>query len=70
MQVKVHWIIDGVAELDVNTMEDAEARVDELLRQVVADNPVLVETLGARALQGKAFLPGSEDDIDANPPGE
>ena len=40
-------------------------QVDEVLREVIADNPVLVELLGARAMQGKAYLPGSEDDIDA-----
>ena len=65
MQVKVHWIIDGVAEMDADSLEAAEAQVDEVLRQLAASNPVLVETLGARAIQGKAYLPGSEDDIDA-----
>jgi len=63
MDVKVHWIIDGVAELDVETMEDAEQKVDSLLREVIADNPKLVELLGARAIQGKAYLPGSEEDL-------
>ena len=53
MDVKVHWIIDGVAELDVETMEEAEQKVDSLLREVIADNPKLVELLGARAMQGK-----------------
>jgi len=65
MKVKVHWIIDGVAELEMDTLEAAEAYVDEKLREVIGNNPVLVEELGARALQGKAYLPGSEDDIDA-----
>ena len=65
MQVKVHWIIDGVAEMDADSLEAAEAQVDEVLRQLAASNPVLVKTLGARAIQGKAYLPGSEDDIDA-----
>mgnify|MGYP001344002188 CR=1 FL=1 len=51
MDVKVHWIIDGVAELDVETMEEAEQKVDSLLREVIADNPKLVELLGARAIQ-------------------
>ena len=64
MKVKVHWIIDGVAELEMDTLEAAEAHVDEVLRKVIGDNPVLVEELGARALQGKAYLPGSEDDVD------
>ena len=63
MDVKVHWIIDGVAELDVETMEEAEQKVDSLLREVIADNPKLVELLGARAIQGKAYLPGSEEDL-------
>lgn len=65
MEVKVHWIIDGIAEMDVETLEEAEQKVDEVLRAVIADNKELVELLGARAIQGKAYLPGSEDDIEA-----
>ena len=65
MKVKVHWIIDGVAELEMDSLEAAEAHVDEVLRKVIGENPVLVEEIGARALQGKAYLPGSEDDMDA-----
>ena len=65
MDVKVHWIIDGVAELEVETLEEAEKKVDDLLRDVIGKNPNIVEILGARAVQGKAYLPGSEDDIDA-----
>ena len=65
MDVKVHWIIDGVAEMDAETLEEAEQKVDEVLRAVIADNKELVELLGARAIQGKAYLPGSEDDIDS-----
>tara|TARA_B100000242_G_C42969688_1_gene449905 strand:- start:57 stop:263 length:207 start_codon:yes stop_codon:yes gene_type:complete len=64
MKVKVHWIIDGVAELEMDSLEAGEAHVDEVLRKVISDNPVLVDELGARALQGKAYLPGSEDDVD------
>ena len=66
MEVKVHWIIDGIAEMDVETLEEAEQKVDEVLRAVIADNKELVELLGARAIQGKAYLPGSEDDIESN----
>ena len=58
------WVDHSVADLDVESMEVAEAQVDEILRDVVGKNPVLVETLGARAIQGKAYLPGSEDDVD------
>ena len=66
MEVKVHWIIDGIAEMDVETLEEAEQKVDEVLRGLIADNKELVELLGARAIQGKAYLPGSEDDIESN----
>ena len=65
MEVKVHWIIDGIAEMDVETLEEAEQKVDEVLRAVIANNKELVELLGARAIQGKAYLPGSEGDIEA-----
>ena len=65
MEVKVHWIIDGIAEMDVETLEEAEKKVDEVLRALIADNKELVELLGARAIQGKAYLPGSEDDIES-----
>ena len=62
MEVKVHWIIDGVAEMDVATPEEAEQKVDETLRTLISNNKKLFETLGARAIQGKAYLPGSEED--------
>ena len=62
MQVKVHWIIDGVAEMDVETIEEAEKDVEKILEKLIADNPQLVKSLGARAIQGKAYLPGSEED--------
>ena len=63
MKVKVHWIVDGIAELEMESLEAAENYVDEILRDIINNNKVLVDKLGARALQGKAFLPGSEDDI-------
>ena len=31
MQIKVHWIIDGIADIEAETMEEAEATVDALL---------------------------------------
>ena len=64
MRVKVHWIIDGVAELDVAAPEDAEKEIETILGKLIADNPHLVDVLGARALQGKAYLPGSKEDKD------
>ena len=31
MKVKVHWIIDGVAEIEAETHEDAEKKVENEL---------------------------------------
>ncbi|WP_438996665.1 translation initiation factor IF-2 [Candidatus Puniceispirillum sp.] len=64
MQVKVHWIIDGVAEMDAESFEAAEKHIEDTIRSLISDKPELMDKLGARAIQGKAYLPGSEDDID------
>jgi len=64
MQVKVHWIIDGVAEIEAESFEAAEKHIEETIRGLISDKPELLDKLGARAIQGKAYLPGSEDDVD------
>ena len=53
MQVKVQWIIDGIAEMEAASLEEAELIVNEALNKVVAENPVIFDKLGARAIQGK-----------------
>ena len=64
MQVKVHWIIDGVAEMEAESFEAAEKHIEDTIRGLISDKPELIDKLGARAIQGKAYLPGSEDDVD------
>ena len=66
MQVKVHWIIDGVAEMEAESFEEAEKHIENTIRGLISDKPELLHELGARAIQGKAYLPGSEDDIDVS----
>ncbi len=61
MRVKVHWIIDGIADIEAETQEAAEAIVNQRLTQLMSENPELVEKFGARALQGKAYLPGADE---------
>ncbi len=65
MKYKVHWIIDGVAELEASSKEDAEKIVQESLRNWVQQQPELLNELGARAIQGTAYLPG---EIEQNKP--
>ena len=61
MKCKVHWIIDGIVELETESLEEAEKLISVHLNEFVSRQPDLTEQLGARAIQGKAFLPGSED---------
>ena len=62
MKVKVHWVIDGIAEVEAESLEDAEKKVNERLSDFVGSNPDLEKKMGAKAIQGKAYLPGSEEE--------
>jgi hypothetical protein len=61
MKVKVHWIIDGIAEIEAENQVSAEKHVNEILSKLVQNNPEFTEVLGANALQGKAYFPGKAD---------
>ena len=61
MKIKVHWIIDGVAELDVKNAEEAEKKVEQMLSVYLTDDNDLTKKLGAKAIQGTALLPGSDE---------
>tara|TARA_A100001011_G_C14031405_1_gene723797 strand:- start:136 stop:324 length:189 start_codon:yes stop_codon:yes gene_type:complete len=61
MKVKVHWIIDGVAEIEAPTVEDAEKIVDQHLNSIIVKNEDLTIKLGAQSIQGKGYLPGKEE---------
>ncbi len=59
MNVKVHWILDGIAEIDADDVDAAESSVHNILEKIIEDNKILTEQLGAKAIQGKGYLPGS-----------
>jgi hypothetical protein len=61
MKVKVHWVIDGIAEIEAEDLQEAEGLVKGKLEKFVLTNPALEEELGANAIQGKGYLPGSDD---------
>ncbi len=61
MKVKVHWIIDGVMEIDAETDEAAEALADEKLRSFINAHPDLTKNLGATAIQGHAVTDGDDN---------
>tara|TARA_B100000902_G_scaffold362824_1_gene381401 strand:- start:10 stop:201 length:192 start_codon:yes stop_codon:yes gene_type:complete len=62
MKVKVHWVIDGIAEIEAESLEDAEKLVNDKLADFVSSNPDLEDKMGANAIQGKGYLPGSGED--------
>ena len=61
MKVKVHWIIDGIAEIEAPNLEDAEAIVDQHLNAIIVKNKEFTQKLGAQSIQGKGYLPGNDD---------
>ena len=61
MKVKVHWIIDGVMEIDADTNEAAEALANKKLREFINAHPDLTENLGATAIQGHAVTNGHDN---------
>ena len=58
MKVKVHWILDGIAEIEADDIEAAEQTVHLSLEKLINENEVLTKSLGAKAIQGKGYLPG------------
>lgn len=61
MKIKVHWIIDGIAELDAKNQQEAEKWVNDKLTNIINENPIFTEKLGAKAVQGKAYFPGNSE---------
>ena len=56
MKVKVHWILDGIAEVDAENIEVAEKSIHLDLEKLIQQNKVLTEKLGAKAIQGKGYF--------------
>ena len=55
MKIKVHWIIDGIMEVEAESAEDAEKIVDGNLKKYIDDEADLTKKFGAHAIQGKAL---------------
>ena len=55
MKIKVHWIIDGIMEVEAENAEDAEKIVDDKLKKYIDDEADLTKKFGAHAIQGKAL---------------
>ena len=61
MKHKVHWLIDGLIEVDAENAENAEKLIKNKIETFVKDNSSFFEEVGAKAVQGQAYLPGADE---------
>ena len=61
MKYKVHWIIDGVVEVEATDLDKAENSIKNKIEDFINDNAKFFEKVGAKAVQGQAYLPGSDE---------
>jgi hypothetical protein len=61
MQYKVHWLIDGVIEIESDEIELAEQTIKDKIELFIKENSNFFEEMGAKAVQGQAYLPGKDE---------
>ena len=61
MKHKVHWLIDGLIEIDAQNAEDAEKIIKDKIETFIKSNSTFFEEVGAKAVQGQAYLPGKDE---------
>ena len=61
MKHKVHWLIDGLIEVDAENAENAEKLIKNKIETFVKDISSFFEEVGAKAVQGQAYLPGADE---------
>ena len=61
MKYKVHWLIDGLVEIEANNAENAEKIIKDKIEVFVKKNATFFEEVGAKAVQGQAYLPGKDE---------
>ncbi len=61
MKYKVHWLIDGLIEVEATDTDSAEKIIKEKIETFVSKNSVFFEEVGAKAVQGQAYLPGNDE---------
>ena len=59
MKYKVHWIIDGIVDIEAESQKDAEQQIQKDLQSYVKNSKQLMNKFVAKSIQGQAYLPGS-----------
>ena len=62
MIYKVHWIVDGLAEIEAKTKEEAEKILQEELEDYVKKSDPLMNKFVAKSIQGSAYMPESKEE--------
>ena len=61
MKYKVHWLIDGLVEIDANDVDTAESVIKNKIESFIKNNAKFFDDVGAKAVQGQGYLPGSDE---------
>ncbi len=61
MKYKVHWIIDGILDIEANSKEDAEKKIQQNLEEYVKNSDDLMNKFIAKSIQGTAYLEGKDE---------
>ena len=61
MKYKVHWLIDGVIDIESDKIEIAEQIIKDKIEIFIKENKIFFDEMGAKAVQGQAYLPGKDE---------
>ena len=61
MKYKVHWLIDGLVEIEANNLDAAEKIVKDKIETFINNNSNFFQEMGAKAVQGQGYLPGADE---------
>jgi hypothetical protein len=61
MKYKVHWLLDGLIEVETDNLETAEKIIKDKIEIFVKSNSIFFEEIGTKAVQGQAYLPGKDE---------
>ena len=61
MKYKVHWIIDGIIEIEASSKEDAENILQKDLEDYVKNSDQLMNKFIAKSIQGTGYGTGTDE---------
>ena len=61
MKYRVHWLIDGLIEIEAKDLDEAENAIKNKIESFIKQNTKFFEGIGAKAVQGQAYLPGNDE---------